>query len=618
MKKLIKMKIKFLLFLSFYLTSKIVFAQTFFNNTRVLIPDSNQTISIQIPVTGLPTSINSGFGLAKVAIKMSHPFVGELTAVLKSPSGQDSIRLLWHDGGNSIVNDTLFFTEAANNFIASYPIIGTKSYFGEDDNNIMNNGRNPNGTWTLRITDVVLNNAGILFYTGITFSSNPPATHNRTFGCSLLSPWGCRCPDGSNDCDLLPDMTNAELSLVRQLTESATELRFGVATPNVGYGPLEMNGSTSECFCDTTPVACGTPCPTGQEQKRNVYQKIYHRSGNTMTTYQRLAGQMEYHPTHNHIHVDHWTNNTLRIKSRDANPANWPIIGSSYKISFCLINLGSCDSYSGYCKDTTGNILHTSDIPNNGFGVVSGCSLGQGIYPGKVDEYGASLEGQSILLDSICNGKYYLVSITDPDNTVKESNDNNNWAITPVKLTRRPCNTCNTNFYADTLQGIDSLIVKFTDSTIAIPDRWYWDFGDGNTDTVQFPTHNYLTPGVYSVKLKTFSSTCVDSIIKTDYITIRQSPPPPVINEIKITALPNPFSEILNIKFETPTQLNTSIEIYDPIGRLLNIRKSEISEGITFYKLNSSEFGTANGLYFIKINYNGEHKTLKVLKADKN
>jgi hypothetical protein len=52
-----------------------LFAQTFFNNTRVLIPDSNKTISIQIPVTGLPTSINSGFGLSKVAIKMSHPFV---------------------------------------------------------------------------------------------------------------------------------------------------------------------------------------------------------------------------------------------------------------------------------------------------------------------------------------------------------------------------------------------------------------------------------------------------------------------------------------------------------------------------------------------------------------
>ena len=612
------MKLRFLLSSLICSLSFFVNGQTFYNNNRTLIPDSNRTLSIQIPVSGLPTSLNSGFGLTKVALKLNHPFIGELTAVLKSPSGQDSIRLLWHDGGNSTINDTLFFTEAANYYIASYPITGNKNYFGEDDNNRMNDGRNPNGTWTLNITDVVLNHAGVIYYSAITFGANPPITHSRIFGCSLLSPWGCSCPDGSNDCDLLPDMTNAELSLVSQLTENATELRFGVATPNIGYGPLEMNGSPTECFCDTTPVVCGTPCPTGQEQKRNVYQKIYHRSGNTMTSYERLAGQMEYHPTHNHIHVDHWTNNTLRIKSRDKNPANWPIIGSSYKISFCLINLGSCDSYSGYCKDTTGNILHTTDIPNNGFGVVSGCSLGQGIYPGKVDEYGASLEGQSITLDSICNGNYYLVSITDPDNTVKELNDNNNWAITPVKLMRRPCNNCKANFYADTLHGIDSLTVKFSDSTIAIPERWLWDFGDGTNDTVQFPTHNYTTPGIYTVKLKTFSATCSDSVVKSNYIIVEQSPAPPVINGITITAMPNPFKGDLSIKFETPENMNTSIEIFDAIGKLINVMKTDIHSGITYYKVEKAKFGSSNGIYFIRIHFNGKYKTLKVVKTDQN
>ena len=32
-------------------------------------------------------------------------------------------------------------------------------------------------------------------------------------------------------------------------------------------------------------------------------------------------------------------------------------------------------------------------------------------------------------------------------------------------------------------------------------ETFYWDFGDGNISTEQFPTHNYSTPGIYNIKL---------------------------------------------------------------------------------------------------------------------
>ncbi len=595
-------------------------AQTFSNNTVTTIPDVNSTIAIPLDVTGLPTAINSGFGLISVCLNLTHPFIGELTVVLKAPTGTDSVRLLWHDGGNIPINSGICLTEAATQYIAAYHSGGNTNYFGEEDNNIMNSGRNPNGTWLLRITDVVPGNAGQFNSASITFGNNPPPTHTRVFGCSVSSPWGCHCPDGTNDCDLLPDMTNAEVALANDIQEYAGEIRFSVATPNIGAGPLEMNGSTTECYCNNTPVPCGTVCPVGQELKRNVYQKIYHRSGNTMTTSTRLAGQMEYHPSHNHIHVDHWTNNTLRIRSSDPNPTHWPIIGTSYKISFCLVNLGSCNSYAGYCKDNQGNVLTNADIPNYNFGSVSGCGLTQGIYPGKVDEYSAGLDGQAIDLTNNCNGMYYLVSITDPDNVVEEINDNNNWAAVPVHLINQPSNCCKTGFYADTLHGIDTLHVQFTDSTVAIPNQWHWDFGDGYTSTEQFPSHFYTSPGVYTVTLATSSETgCKDTLVRENYITVTQSldtiqPLVSPIYPLSVAVSPNPFKDRLFITITTPAEMNNTVVIYDAIGRKVHSQEIKATIGKSIFNLPATSLGiNSSGLYFIKITGNNYSNIFKVV-----
>ena len=591
------------LLISFFFLSETT-AQTFSNNTVTAIPDVNAPIVIPINVTGLATAINSGFGLTTVCLNITHPTIGQLTAVLKAPTGTDSVRLLWHDGGNIAFN-AICFTESASQYIATFHAAGNTNYFGEENNNIMNNGRNPNGVWTLRITDVIPGGSGQFNSASITFGNNPPPTHNRVFGCSVSSPWGCHCPDGSSDCDLLPDMRNAEAALNSGLQENSTEIRFSVATPNTGAGPLEMNGSMTECFCDVTPVPCGTVCPAGQELRHNVYQRIYHRAGNTMTNYERFAGQMEYHPTHNHIHVDHWTNNTLRIKTSDPNPTHWPVIGTSYKISFCLVNLGSCDSYAGYCKDDAGNVLHTTDIPNYNFGVVSGCGLGQGIYPGKVDEYSSGLDGQAIDLTDECNGTYYLVSITDPDNAVKELSDNNNWAAIPIHLHQRPSNCCHTGFYADTLHGIDSLRVRFSDSTIAIPNQWHWDFGDGTTSTEQFPVHLYNAAGVYTVKLVTGSETgCKDSLTRTSYITITKSPDPIVPDvPINITVGPNPFRDHIQIRFSTTADWTVDAVLLDAIGRELYSTTLKVPSGSSSFNLSAAAMKISNstGLYFLKV-----------------
>ncbi len=52
-----------------------------------------------------------------------------------------------------------------------------------------------------------------------------------------------------------------------------------------------------------------------------------------------------------------------------------------------------------------------------------------------------------------------------------------------------------------------NLSVAFTDATTNGPTSWLWDFGDGNTSTLQSPTHVYAASGTYTVCL-TSTNTC--------------------------------------------------------------------------------------------------------------
>lgn len=255
--------------------------------------------------------------------------------------------------------------------------------------------------------------------------------------CSIRNPAGCECPDGSEECDLLPDMTASALTIQNQHYEYPGYLRLSNTTPNIGWGPLEVHG-TGSCFCDTDSVPCSTPaCPDGSIPKELITQRIYHKSGRIMTYYDRPAGTMSYHPSHRHVHVNNWGAFTLRKDNGDPNPLNWPIVGPGTKMSFCLINTGDCTSDYGSCVDPEGNIITMDDIPNAPFGVVSGCGKDQSIYTGMLDFYNSSLPGMRIDFPNICNGDYHIVSITDPDNYFLESNEDNNWVAVPATLTRQ-------------------------------------------------------------------------------------------------------------------------------------------------------------------------------------
>lgn len=57
------------------------------------------------------------------------------------------------------------------------------------------------------------------------------------------------------------------------------------------------------------------------------------------------------------------------------------------------------------------------------------------------------------------------------------------------------------DFSASVTLGDAPLDVAFTDLSNQIPTGWSWDFGDTGTSSGQHPTHQYTTPGTYTVSL---------------------------------------------------------------------------------------------------------------------
>lgn len=57
------------------------------------------------------------------------------------------------------------------------------------------------------------------------------------------------------------------------------------------------------------------------------------------------------------------------------------------------------------------------------------------------------------------------------------------------------------DFSVSVTSGVAPLDVSFTDLSTELPTGWSWNFGDAGTSGNQHPTHQYTTPGVYTVSL---------------------------------------------------------------------------------------------------------------------
>ena len=547
-------------------------AQTFTYSTALALPDTCSNLCADLAVLGLPALTSDSFGLASVCINITHTYDSDLTIILKTPTGQEILLVNRSGGDGDNFTNTCFAEDAVGLVVnGSAPFPGVWRPVG--DLNTANNGLNPNGVWRLCVTDNAAQDFGILNSFQLTFSRNPPTSPPPPpTPCSFSNIGACGCPDGSDTCDLLPDMT-ASAGVMTQHTEYQGSLRISNGTPNIGYGPLEIHG-TGECYCDTVRLdSCTAPCPPGM-LKEKVIQTIYHKMGDSLTTYTRPAGYMAYHPSHGHVHVENWSQFSIRNRTPDPNPLHWPIVATGHKVSFCLVNLADCIFGNGYCANDSGRILDQNTMPNAGLGTVTGCQRDQGIWPGKLDIYDQTLDGQDIPLDSVCNGNYWVVSQTDPNNIFKESNDTNNVAIAPLAITRQalppatPITLSMRSAYQATLSA-----------NIPLGQRFTWNFGDGQVDSTTNPVfHDYATPGTYIVRL-TVHYKCGDRFSERS-ILVTATKPLLTPAELGLAAEPNPApGGRFTIRYRKPTTAPVSLRILDLAGHTLQTLEAEAAPG---------------------------------------
>ncbi|MFC2160761.1 C45 family autoproteolytic acyltransferase/hydrolase [Acidobacteriota bacterium] len=76
------------------------------------------------------------------------------------------------------------------------------------------------------------------------------------------------------------------------------------------------------------------------------------------------------------------------------------------------------------------------------------------------------------------------------------------------------------------VSGETPLVVSFTDQSTGNISSYSWDFGDGNTSTLQNPSHSYTIANTYTVNLTVTGPGGSDTNTKFDYITVTVPSPP--------------------------------------------------------------------------------------------
>ncbi len=564
-------------------------AQTFTFNSTVGIPDNGQEICIPLAVSGLPNQINSTFGLAQACINIYHTYDADLVIQIESPDGTRNKLSAGNGGWGQNYLGTCFAMNGVDGFIAQGNAPFTGTFVPQTSLNAHNNNQDPNGTWKLCITDTYpFSDSGWVTNWSITFANNPPVDPpSPPVICTF-----CNCPSGSDTCELLPDITASYKAINDSWYEIPTKVYFGNATPNIGWGPLEIHGVDS-CFCnDTIPVPCTTTCGNGPI-KHLIKQRVYvYQNSDTLAYYDRTAGKMTYHANHGHLHIDDWADYSLRVQTNDPDARNWPIVGTSTKQSFCLINLSDCSSDYGYCKDTLGNILNMNQVPNSGFGLYTGCGLDQGIYPGYLDIYDSQLN-DPIDVTGICKGNYFIVSVVDPFNRMKEITKSNNWTAVPVTLNAQnnPTGVCSFN---STQNG---LTVTFNNTTPNLVYSYLWDFGDGKDTVAYNAVHTYASYGTYNVTLTALNH-CYTAFTNPLVVGVNEYDGA----NLFLKAFPNPFRNSTNVRYTLPKKMPVTVELTSLLGeRALLVANQMQDSGEHNLEIDAASWNLRAGVYFLRV-----------------
>jgi hypothetical protein len=207
--------------------------------------------------------------------------------------------------------------------------------------------------------------------------------------------------EGTETTLLFPNLIPLPARDLRITWESGERLlRFTTTSWNGGNGPLELRPGD---------VDTGSNPP-----KQQLIQRVYNNDG-TFTDVP-IRTWMEWHPTHNHFHVDDYAVYTLQAASAPGNS-----LSTGAKTTFCII-------------DTDRVNLKLPGAPKHA--AYTACALDrQGMSVGWGDSYGYWLEGQSLPITGLPDGDYILRIEVDPKHHFLETNTTDNTSTVNLRIT---------------------------------------------------------------------------------------------------------------------------------------------------------------------------------------
>lgn len=168
----------------------------------------------------------------------------------------------------------------------------------------------------------------------------------------------------------------------------------------------------------------------GTTQDEPAVQRIYRSDG---TYWERPAGNVVYHPVHQHYHYEHYTKTDAFAIDANGNPVGTPA-ASGEKNGFCLADTDVIarqnQSYVAPMVYTAPDCLSPRSVSADGQTEY----FGEGEGPGNGDTYDANLPDQFINADTLQDGVYLLETVVDPDHKLLETNTHDNCIAKYVQV----------------------------------------------------------------------------------------------------------------------------------------------------------------------------------------
>jgi hypothetical protein len=203
------------------------------------------------------------------------------------------------------------------------------------------------------------------------------------------------CPAGETE--LLPNLRALPASAIAM--KDAENMKFSATSWNAGEERLLLVPRNPD---------------SGTQQ---VDQRIFCSGGGY---YDRPAGFAAYHDDHNHVHFNEYANYILEdVSGNLQNPRQ------GTKTTFCIMDTTPVNTQmEGASQSAVFNWCPTQDPSFN----TQGMSVGWG------DTYGSHLPGQDLYIYDLPAGMYRLRHVFDPNNKIKESDEDDNESCVLVEI----------------------------------------------------------------------------------------------------------------------------------------------------------------------------------------